>query len=408
MIGQGVAFNLIGLITLSEIFLFIYFLVIIFNKKLFETFKNYPVLKKITWLYLGLLTVQILSEIVISNTFNSALKGIAITVVSYLYFIFLFMFFIKDRQCIIYAFIGTLLCLLIFGSKLGMEGQGTVQEALSGENAKYLKFYLVQFITIPLFIISAFTTKKRRIAIAIVFVGLMLVVLGARSSGGTFALSGMISYFILIRNTINQKKIITTLLVVAVAGYGLYVVYVNQVLEGKIIAGNSEQILLLKNPYNPINLLFAGRTEAVVGWQAFMDKPLFGHGSWAVDKTGKYIFLLAKLKKLSNGDAHDDFGIIPSHSVLIGSGVNNGIFAFLFIFAILFFFIKTGFKAINKKDPYISIVIFYIFSLLWVGLFSATPAFKNTMPLAFAFLLASHIINNSKKQEKIINEKHAT
>jgi hypothetical protein len=387
-VGFGITFNLIGTISLSELFLL--FTSFLFVKK--RLFSIYPELRKLAFLYIGLLSAQIISEIIVGNELNNALKGIAVTIVSFFHFIFLFRFFIQDRKYIVYALAGFIIRALLFSKE-----EGTIEEVISGENAYFLKFYLVNLITNPLLILSVFAIRKKRMSLVIIFVGSLLVILGARSSGLGFILTGSIAYLVLKYKTINRKQFIKISVIVAIVGYGLYTIYVNQVLLGKITSGNSWQITLMENPYNPMGLLMMGRTEIFVGWEAFMDEFLFGHGAWAVDRVGKYNALMFVFRNNESADINSN--IIPAHSVLIGSGMYNGIFAFLFMFMILYFILKKGFIAISNKDPYLIVIISFIISILWHGLFSPTSHFRSSFPLYFAAILASYLIKNTSNEK---------
>ena len=388
-IGFGITFNIVGVISISELILvFTSFLYI--NKSLFLKF---PIIKTISLLYVGLLLSQILSELIIGNDLNNAFKGFAITIVSYFHFIFLFSFFIKDRKLIVYAILGMLAKGLIFGTQF----EGEVSEVLQGEGAVFLKFYLAPLI-INVILVVSISLKKKIISLICLFFGLSFIVLGARSSGLLILLTGLITYLVVfVKTKINTKKIALLSLLVFSASYGLYIVYVNAVLNAKITAGNSEQIKALSNPYNPFNLLLMGRTETFVGWIAFMDKPLFGHGAWAIDQSFKYNALAHTLKNSDRMFQVQDLNIIPSHSVLIGSGMQNGIFAFFFMAYILYFVLKRGFLSINKHDPYIVLNIFFIISIIWNGLFSPQSHFRLTLPLYFSFLIVSYLINIKRK-----------
>ena len=391
-IGFGITFNIIGTISISEIFLLFYFFVIIHNRNLFQ---DYPILKKITWLYVGLLASQIISEIIVRNSFNNASRGVMITVVSYLHLMFLFTFFIKDKKYILYALAGLAIRYLLF-SELD---QSDVTAALTGEDSGVLKFYLVNIIVSPLLILSVIISKKRIMAIIAIIVGLSLIILGARNAGLTLILTGMISYFVLSGRTINRKIMIRIAVLGIIFGYLFYFFYINQVLTGKITAGNNEQIEQISNPYNPISLLQLGRPDSFVGWQAFMDNFWFGHGSWAADITGKYNRLLISMQDVKN-IKNVDVSLIPTHSVLISAGTYNGIFAFLFMFSILYFFIKRGIQSVNQNDAYLIIVVYCIFDILWNGLFSPASHFRLTLPLSFAILLTSYLTNYSAERKE--------
>ena len=83
---------------------------------------------------------------------------------------------------------------------------------------------------------------------------------------------------------------------------------------------------------SPAGLLLSGRSETLVSVQAFMDSPIFGHGSWAQDKSGylaQYATLLYKYG--INDDIQEiDQTLIPAHSFLFGSLVWSGIVGGLF------------------------------------------------------------------------------
>jgi len=391
-IGFCIKFNIVGTISLSE-------LVLIgtsfwYVKK--DLFIKYPILKTITWLYIGLLLSQILSEIVIGNIFSNSLKGYAVTIVSYLHFIFLFSLFVKNRKYIIYAIIGILVSNFLFGSQF----EGDVSEVVNGEGATFLKFYLAPLIINILLLISILT-KKRIITLLCIFIGLAFMILGARNSGLSIFLTGTIAYSILfiLKRKIDKNRLVIMVLITSIVGYGMYIVYVNNVLDGKIVAGNSSQLKNAKNPYNPVNLLLLGRTETFVGWLAFMDKPFFGHGAWAIDSTGKYRILAFKLIDGTYRESNR-IDLIPCHSVLIGSGMQNGILAFWFMGSIFILIIKIGIKTLNKNDFYLIINIYSIVFILWNGLFSPVSHFRLSLPLYFAFLMASYFINEKKAKRR--------
>jgi hypothetical protein len=89
-------------------------------------------------------------------------------------------------------------------------------------------------------------------------------------------------------------------------------------------------------------ILLGGRSEVLVSAQAFLDKPLFGHGSWAQDKGGyidKYSALIDKFgySLLEEGSQEDDdvSRLIPSHSFLMGALVWAGVIGGLFWLIVL-------------------------------------------------------------------------
>ena len=392
-LGFGVRFNIVGEISISELFLLAYTPFIIAKIR----WQRAKELRTVTVAYLLLLATQIFSEALVSNGLSSSLKGLAITVVSYLHFIFLFYNLIKDKRIILVVILSQIAMKLLFGTSF--EEQST-EDILAGEAATYLKFYIAP-LTILIFLAISVVYKNRNFPIFLSFLGIIFIILGARSSGGMALLAGMLAYLMMHKGLIPNKIVLgITIVVLFIVSYGFYVYYVNLVLSGEITSGNSKQLLVCKNPYNPVELLMVGRSEAWIGWQAFMDKLWFGHGAWAYDTTGYYQRLMYMMhgEKLTHGLISYHF-LIPSHSVLIGSGTMNGIFAFLVMVFIVFYFLRKGLLCIRLCDrQYLLILSYYILILFWNSLFSPQSHFRLTLPIAFAIILTLSI--NSRRVEK--------
>lgn len=381
-IGFGLKFNIIGSISLSEL--------VLLGTSFFylkgSLFRNYPILKKITYLYLGLLLSQIVSELMVGNDISNSLRGYAVTVVSYLHFFFLFSFFVKSRKLIVFALAGMIARRLIFGT----EFEGSIAEVMEGEASAFLKFYLAPIAIGGALLLSVFLNKRIASLVAML-IGLVIVILGARSGGAELFLTGMSVYiFLIFGKKITQKKLLILSVSILTIGYGGYAFYVNGVLNNRITGGNAYQLKQTENPYNPVNVLAMGRTEVFVGWVAFKDRFWTGHGAWAKDETGKYRTLTFAIRDTEYREIEQD--VIPSHSVLIGTGMQNGIFAFLFMLTILFLFLNKGIKSIRINDPGILIAFNFLFALSWHGLFSPISHFRLTFPLFFAFLLTSFLV----------------
>lgn len=397
-IGFGIKFNIVGTISLSELFLVI-FAPFFINKKIF---KNYPELNRITLLYIGLLSIQIISEIIVGNRINNSLKGIAITIISYLHVVFLFRYFVKDQRYIVTVFVGVLIYFFFFPASY----EGSISGILSGEiSPAYIKFRIAPIVAISMAILSVFW-RKQKMSLFIASVGILLVIIGARSSGLILFLTGIVSFLVLSNSrSISLKKWRTLLITVSIIGYGLYAAYVHQVLSGEISSGNSWQLLEMSqyglNPYNPFALLVRGRSEVFVAISAFIDNFWIGHGAWAKDVTGKYRDIGFLLHNMEDGSIYSSTDI-PTHSVFFGVAMNNGIFAFICILAIFFFFLKRGYKVISQLNPYLLISVFCIIRSIWIGFFSPHSHFRITLPVYFAFLLASYIVEKKKNENNEI------
>lgn len=395
-LGFGVKFNIVGEISISELFLLIYSPFIITRIQ----WSKAKELKTISIAYLLLLSAQILSEMLVSNGLVSSLKGLAITVVSYFHFIFLFCNLTKSRKLILVLILSQIAMRLLFGTSF--EEQST-RDILAGEAAVYLKFYIAP-LTILIFLAISVIYKNRSFPILFSLLGIVFILLGARSSGGMALFAGMVAYLMGHKQLIpNKKALLVASVLLLMAGYGFYVYYVNRVLAGEITSGNSQQLLVCKNPYNPLELLMAGRGEVWVGWQAFMDRFWFGHGAWAYDITGHYQRLMYTLSdnilSLTKDKVSYHF-LIPSHSVVVGCGMMNGIFAFLSIIYIIFYFLKRGFITLGFCErKYLLVLAYYEYNLFWNALFSPQSHFRQTLPIAFAIILILYLSDRNQKKQ---------
>lgn len=397
-LGFNIKFNIVGVISISELFLFITvpFIIAKINWKAIKE------LKYITIAYLALLGIQIFSEIIVQNDLSSSLKGCAVTVVSYLHFLYLLYYLTKDKRIILAILISQIAGKLLFRSSVFDEI--SMQDTLAGEEAVFLKFYL-SFVLIYIFLVWAIIFKNKYNAIVFSLLGIVLIVLGARSNGMIAFLAGLITYLMEHRTLVlNRRLLIGGILIVAIISYAGYVFYVNQVLAGEITSGNSRQLLLCKNPYNPLELLMAGRSGMWIGWQAFMDKFWFGHGAWPYDSTGRYIKMMYEMhgEDLKLAITANSRFLIPSHSVLIGYGMMNGIFAFITLIFITFRFLRMGIMSLKKCDVrYLIVLSYLIIDLFWNILFSPTSHLRLFIPVNFAIIFTLYITQQQSNDSKI-------
>ena len=199
-LGFGVNFNIVGRISISELFLLAYTPFIIARIRWLKAKE----LRTITIAYIVLLAAQIFSEALVSNGLANSLKGLAITVVSYLHFIFLFYNFTKDKRFILVIILSQIAMNLVFGTSF--EEQST-EDILAGEAAVYLKFYIAPLIILVFLAISVIY-KNRNFPIIFSLLGIVFILLGARSSGGMALFAGMVAYLMEHKNLIPDKKVL--------------------------------------------------------------------------------------------------------------------------------------------------------------------------------------------------------
>lgn len=379
-IGFGFKFHFFGDFSVAESFLLLsspYYI----NK---IDYRRINVLKTLSWLYAFMIAFQCLSELLVGNSFNNAARGIAVNVFSYLHVIFLSYYLLKDRSNVGYFALGIVLKFVFF---CGI----TEDEILDEDSAfmRFLKFTLIPIVNYSLIYIYA---KKfiKNLDILVCLLGAFLIVLGSRSGGGIIFITAALTHVLKTNKQFKVKHIWFSLLFVGSLLYGCYVFYVNQVLSGEIVSGNSEQLLRASNPYNPIGLLMVGRSEVFVGFVAFMDRFWTGWGAWTSDPGMHYHMLRSAISNSIYNPASTGHDVIPSHSVLIGSGMMNGIFVFILMFSIFIFVLKKSFKLFVIKDRCLFVIVFFVVDFSWNMLFSPQSQFRYNLPLNIAFLLISY------------------
>lgn len=147
-------------------------------------------------------------------------------------------------------------------------------------------------------------------------------------------------------------------------------------------------------------MLITGRTETFVGYVAFIDKPLTGWGAWSKDPNWKYHILASYMGNKDDfnfANTNHIVDIIPSHSVIIGYAMQNGVFAFIAILLIILFVIRMALYSIKKNDYYNYALMYFLIVLCWNGLFSPLSHFRLSLPLYMSFILVRYQVNKYKK-----------
>jgi len=387
-IGFGLTIKLVGSISISELFLILFTFIRIFSDTLIKNkeFRFY------TTLYILLFIFQSISEIIVGNSIGNSLKGVAITIVSFCHFYFLVHIFSKNRGIITWVILGMILKSLVFGSAF----EGDAESALGGEDATFLKFFLAPLI-INCLLFLYLKNKVKNIAAIFILTGVFFVVAGARSYGLMSLVTGLTTWMLSRKKLLKKQQLLSYTIPCLIIGYVLYVIYVNNVLSGNITSGNNEQLLLADDPYNPIYLLLAGRTEVFTGWIAFMDAPLLGHGSWAQDPGYHYHHIVSLFHdKEFSFDVFSGANVIPTHSVLIGYGTFNGILPFIILLLIMIRVFKQAFYSLRFSDSLQIVHIFFITQLFWNLIFSPLSHFRQTLPLYMAFIFVTYMVNIQK------------
>lgn len=148
-------------------------------------------------------------------------------------------------------------------------------------------------------------------------------------------------------------------------------------------------------------VIVGGRTELLVSIEAFLDSPLFGHGSWA--ENSLYTYRHLDMKDASGGMLIDFFTaennvksyLIPTHSYLMGALVWGGFFAGLFWLKLLGIFVGGFLKNKVLSSP---LLVYITIWMIWNILFSplGSDARWITSVLLWVYMIMQPVNNNEK------------
>lgn len=399
----GLQFNLVGQLGGNEILAAADSLSLNAWKKLYH---DIPDIRKINIAYIIMLLFQVLSDVINHSESHNYIRGWAAIIMAIITLNFLAKILLKSFDSIIFYFIGGTLYLIFFKPQDDYS-IGDIEQSMGT-----FKFWLVPILNNLVLMVSWFIMDKNKkssslVAGLLMFYGLFCMAFDARSNGIFFIITGLIFLFKDQLVNYSRQKAILLLIVFLAVFEGLYVIYVKEAMTGKIGGAHTEeQLSRINYSYNPLNLLFSGRTEFFVAIVAIEDQPIFGFGSWAPDPTGKYLVMVLemqdddqKIAALLKSDLMPQ--IIPAHSILIGAWLDGGIGAFIAIFFIFILFLKRCLYLLSNKDiiysKYFPILIFFMLDTFWTFLFSPLPHIKDTLPIMIAFVMVMYKKSQDQK-----------
>lgn len=407
---KGVYISLIGSISIGDLMAVAIFPFLMKGNPI----KNNPLLRKVSWLYLAYFTAQLISELALGNTLTNTAKGLSVTILSFVTVVYLFERLKNNIKLIPYIIFLEGVNALIFMNSADIASTGMQFDLTS---VAFFKFKIVPIISNFSLVITYYLMKKNRVrmtALYLMFIVLLYVFNGSRSASLVLFICSII-LFVKSSTNLTTKHIPVIFLVGVVFTYSGYLYWVTNIKS--INENSSEQVERMTNIYNPFELLIQGRSEFFVGIQAFEDSFLWGHGSWALDKNMKYSNQIAKA---SLGYIPENYGSslgavpIPSHSVLMGAGVNNGIFAFIAMLIIFIFFLRKCITLFVKlyNSKYFIIIAYELFMMIWTFFFSPTSHLRQSLPLIFIIILILtnrfSVAEHFKRQSRLFHEDNNT
>lgn len=353
-----------------------------------------------TKIFVLIITVQLCWIPFAHTDIMTQMKGVSITMSGLLFFLFYYFVFINKPNLLKWHLLGSFISTFFFINVLA--------EIAGGEFGMW-KFQIYPRIVLFVVLVCIWCSSKKIISnltpLIFISIGMLGLATGARSSGLAPFIAGVIIFFVKYKKNISFSKLKANFIKMAFVMYLTYaLIYVPNVLNGNISGGNSEQLKQAENPYNPLNLLMMGRTDSVIPFLAFLEKPITGWGYNTPDPDLKYHYLMSKLtdnvKTVNDRLSYIKDIPIPGHSVIGYYACSYGIVMLLLFCVILYRFSKIFIYSLFTKDKFLFYRIYIYIYVIWNLFFSPAAHFK-TLPCSIGILVALSLISISKRKEFI-------
>lgn len=347
--------------------------------------------------------VQMLWAPFANTTMFMQFKAILITTSGLIVFLFYSIVFKDNIKLIKWHVSGAFVASFVFVNVLA---------EIQGEEFGYWKFQVYPRIVSLVLMLYLFLCNKKMIEksapMFFFLVGVLGLLTGARSSSLGVLFASIFSFLLQRSKKVSLSRVKYIVISGVLCLYGFYVLfYVPRVLDGKVDAGNSSQLVVVRNPYNPLNLIMMGRTDAIVPFIAFLDNPITGWGWMSSDPNGKYNKLFYQLREnvgLTNFDVDQnrtEKNYIRGHSVIGYYICSYGIVVLLlFIYLISSFFVPF-YKSLVFRDEYMIYRLVLVSNIMWNLMFSPCSHLKFGIPCSIAILLALSLNVLQKRLDKI-------
>lgn len=119
-------------------------------------------------------------------------------------------------------------------------------------------------------------------------------------------------------------------------------------------------------------VILGGRSESIASIKAIQDSPIIGHGSWARDLT--YVYFRAAMLRQRGIEMTGAYTIksdlIPTHSYLLGTWVESGVFGAIFWIFCASLAVRAMATSIFIDRRYVPFIFFVLIAFLWDIFFS--------------------------------------
>lgn len=338
-----------------------------------------------------------ISDFFINGTYRAqAYKGIFRTIIFGMCLISLHSLFrlnpLAWRYYVIGAFFSAILGFTIFkaGSISVMKEFGEVRGTDWAQTYNYIFSGALGILNAWFFI-----KFPRFICSLIISLGGLNILLGSRSSGAIQILVGLVTlYFVIFYLSRRRRKkfqlkssqILVAGTLCLLAAISVYLSY--SFLAGGGYIGEDAKSKYLKQSRSSMGLVFGGRRETYAGLLAVKDKPIFGHGSFALDIQGYWAGAIEDLGGGSDTGRRAGYLYhIPHHSRIVQAWVEHGVAGAIFWVYLLYFYAQFIRRSILSCPPLLGVLIGIVFAAYWHYIFSPI-GFRVTMASSIALVFA--------------------
>jgi len=401
-----------GKIGISEFFMVI--------SSPFLFFKDLSSLKRdgfLTMINLALLWLvgAAFSDWMNGSVFDQSIRGLSVPVVIFSTVVVIHHFLRDDIRDCKWLLLG-LACSLVLSTfvfQRGTAGDMAAEGDMAGAVQKVVGYKLFWSNQIKTWFSLPVQTMYLQMPFAMSMLCVSIVAVASLLRGGRSAfLFALMSLVLLVmgRKNINamrnvKRHIVLVLGILACIGIGVKSLYkyagthgwLNDYETKKFERQTSEGDSVMK-------LLMAGRGEFFIACFAIVDKPLLGHGSWAVDTKGyvqDFIFRYGssedlRMQMLQDAQEAGGLHIIPTHSHITTAWLWHGLPGAIFWFYILYLVYRVFFKCLNVVPELYGYLVLAIPDFTFDIFFS--PFGMRTLECLF-FVVLCFLSNMEKKQK---------
>ena len=267
----------------------------------------------------------------------------------------------------------------------GGAGDMAAEGDLAGAIDRVVNYKLFWVIMVQSWVLLPIQVCYLKLPLVVALAGVLFASFMAAISGGRSAfLVSLVSMLLILfaRHKVVtmasiKKHIVTILILMALLGAAAKYGYQYAATQGLLNEAETAKYERQTSSGNGVlSLLMSGRAPFFIGVTAALDKPLIGHGSWAIDEKGYSAAFLNKygsdLDRLMVARAQREasMSIIPSHSHVVCYWLWHGIFGFMFWVYIIFLAIRTFVRYLHVIPEMFGYWAIALPDFFWAVLFS--------------------------------------